>query len=345
MHTSDRPADGGAHDGTHDGMPLADQRAARTDGRLLIAVLVLMFIAAGLALSAVQHPRPPVEHRIQPSPFGYSWSTALFVLPGIALCVWLLRHPLLRLQRKAFLIGSAMIIPIWCGLDIVLGRTFFVFPNAGATLGINAWGWKPGEGWATAIPIEEFVFYVGGVIAIQLCYIWSSESWLSAYRVPDATRRLMTGTRLHRPHWGAIGVGAVLFMLAWVYKAYVAQSPGIPGYFLFLLISSLIPVGIFFRVVRPFINWQAFAYTMTLLVLVSLLWEVTLGLPYGYWDYNTHHMVGIFVRPWNNLPVEEPVLWVTAAWINVILYELIYFLLATGQPIRRVLMPRSGTTT
>jgi hypothetical protein len=306
-----------------------------------VVLLATLAVAGGLALGAVGDARPPVDYvAAQPSARGYTWSTALFLLPCLVLGGWLLAQRGLALERRALGIVMALIVPVWCGLDIILGRTFFVFPNPGATLQWYFWGWKPGEGWARAIPIEEFVFYVGGVAAIQMAYVWASESWLSRYRASDDERRALAGDRLHRPHWGALGWGVLLFAAAWAYKVLVAQSPGIPGYFLFLLVSSLAPIFVFLRVVRPLINWPAFTVTMLLLVLVSLLWEVTLGLPYGYWDYAREHMIGVFIAPWDGLPIEEPLLWVAAAWLNVILYEVVLLLLVSGRPLRDLLFPR-----
>jgi hypothetical protein len=33
-------------------------------------------------------------------------------------------------------------------------------------------------------------------------------------------------------------------------------------------------------------------------------------------------MMGLFIRPWSNLPVEAALLWVAATWSNVATYEL-----------------------
>lgn len=315
---------------------------SRGDVRMLIVLLVTLGVAGALALNAVPEPRPSVSLAgVQPSPRGYTWSTALFVLPCTVLFGWLFRHPKLAVQRRSVWIALLIVVPVWCALDILLGRTFFIFPNAGATMEWYFWGWKPGSGWARAIPIEEFVFYLGGVAAIQLTYVWCSESWLSRYRVHDDDRRALGGSRLHRPHWGSLLTGMALFAAAWAYKALVAQSPGFPGYFLFLLASSVVPIFVFLNVVRPLINWPAFAVTMLLLLFVSLLWEVTLGIPYGYWDYEHRYMMGIFIRPWNNLPVEEPLLWVAAAWLNVIVYETIQLLLVSKRSLWSLVLPHS----
>ncbi|WP_145978931.1 hypothetical protein [Gemmatimonas phototrophica] len=321
------------------------ERESRSDVRMLVVLLVTLGVAGALSLNAVQVARPAVDHlHQQPSPNGYTWSTALFILPCLVLGAWLYRHPKLVVQRRAVSFGLLAIVPVWCALDILLGRTFFKFPNKGSTMEWYFWGWKPGSGWAREIPIEEFIFYIGGVAAIQLTYVWCSESWLSRYRASDDDRRLLGGSKLHQPHWSSLLTGVALFGAAWAYKVLVAHSTGIPGYFGFLLLSSVLPIFIFLNVVRPLINWPAFAVTMLLLVFVSLLWEVTLGIPYGYWDYQQEQMIGIFIRPWNNLPVEEPLLWVAAAWLNVIVYEVIQLLLVTRRSLWSLVMPHRSAT-
>ncbi len=51
------------------------------------------------------------------------------------------------------------------------------------------------------------------------------------------------------------------------------------------------------------------------------MWEATLALPYGWWDYNHNQMVGVFITPWSSLPIEAVVLWVAATWSNIAIYE------------------------
>ena len=35
------------------------------------------------------------------------------------------------------------------------------------------------------MPIEEYIFYFTGFVAILLIYVWLDEYWLVAYNVPD----------------------------------------------------------------------------------------------------------------------------------------------------------------
>ena len=76
---------------------------------------------------------------------------------------------------------------MYCLLDLFLANTFFVFPHRDATLEIYVWGRMPGGGWPQSIPIEEFLFYITGFLAILLTYIWCDHYWLSEYHMEVKT--------------------------------------------------------------------------------------------------------------------------------------------------------------
>jgi hypothetical protein len=62
------------------------------------------------------------------------------------------------------------------------------------------------------------------------------------------------------------------------------------------------------------------AFTMLITTLISIIWEVTLALPRGYWNYNPEYMLGISIEPWNNLPVEAVSVWIFCSLI-ILSYE------------------------
>ena len=51
-------------------------------------------------------------------------------------------------------------------LDFVFAQWFFVYPNLGATLGI------PARALGKAAPVEEYIFYLTGFLAVLLLYVW-----------------------------------------------------------------------------------------------------------------------------------------------------------------------------
>jgi hypothetical protein len=105
---------------------------------------------------------------------------------------------------------------------------------------------------------------------------------------------------------------------------------GFPWYFIYLVCASLIPSAGFFRTAQRFINWRAFSFTFFLLLLISLLWEVTLALPYGWWEYRRNILSGLQIGAWSGLPVEAVCVWLAVSFTTVITYEVIKIWKALG---------------
>jgi hypothetical protein len=247
----------------------------------------------------------------------------LFVLPVTAYLIWFaITKRKDRRHRTPFLITIGIITVAWTVLEIFLARSFFTFPDPNATIGFNIPGWDPEAGWGLNVPIEELLFYVLGALFLVLSYIWASEAWF-----PD--RDLDEGD-YHGvwPGWKgfvvpSILVGGALAIVAAVVVKQFTSAPGwFPGYFTFIVIFVAVPSLMIFRVGFKFINLPAFQFTVLTIVIIAMLWEVTLALPYGWWGYRPSQMIGLFIRPWSDLPIEAAMLWVAAAWSNVSTYEL-----------------------
>lgn len=306
----------------------------RSRFRVLVAMLATLASAAIVAIYPVQ--RVPGG---DPSIPGYTLSLGLIYLPLVVLAPWLARH--LRrdsASRKALWRTALLVIPAWTLLDILLAHTLFCFPRTIATLGVNLPGFKPprpsaldcspdlAAGFAFNIPIEEFLFYLGGCVLMVVLYIWSSEEWFEAYNSPamSCERQARAVQRAVRffptlALWGVALAGAVL-----IYKAWGAPEPlraGVPLYALLMIAWMVVPNAFLYRVVGPSINERALLFTMTSVVLVSLIWEVTLALPNGWWNYQPRWMMGLFIAPWSGIPAEAVFLWVAAGFGNVVFYE------------------------
>jgi hypothetical protein len=68
-----------------------------------------------------------------------------------------------------------------------------------------------------------------------------------------------------------------------------------------------------------------------MIVLISLLWEVTLAVPYGWWNFRDDQMIGVRITAWARLPIEEIVLWVAVTYATVIVYEILKRWKASGR--------------
>jgi hypothetical protein len=307
-------------------------RTPWTDAKVVAGMILAMTVPAILTLRSVRVAQAVVPVGDDPSPLGYTRSLSLFLIPVAALVWWFLRHPEFRIQRRAFGLTLAGLLPLGFGLDILLGHAFFTFENRAATLGVEV----PVVG--GSVPVEEFLFYLLGFLAMLLLYIWCDEYWLGAYGIPDYRARAQGIARVIRFHAPSLLIGLALAGAGLVYKRFFSPTPGaLPGYFLFLVATALVPSMLLFPTALPFINWRALSFTYFLLQLVSLLWEATLAAPYQWWGYRPEQMLGLTIGAWAGLPVEAVVVWMASTYSTVITYEVVKVVLALERPWREAL--------
>jgi hypothetical protein len=166
---------------------------------------------------------------------------------------------------------------------------------------------------------------------VLLSYIWCDEYWMAAYNVPDYSAAAKGIPRIVRFHFASVVLGVGLITAAVLYQKFLSGAPeGFPWYFVYLVCASLIPSAGFFYTARNFINWRAFSFTFFLLLLISLLWEVTLALPYGWWEYRPGILMGLNIGAWFGLPIEAVCVWLAVTFTAVITYEVIKIWKALG---------------
>lgn len=309
---------------------------------LALAALVLMLAVGGaFAVFRVGVSQVLVDPAQNPSPLGYTFSLALFILPCAVFGIWVARSRRTTEQRRASFITLSLLIPLGFLLDLLFGRLFLSFPNLNATLGILVPGYDPrtgwhglwGPGWKPFLPLEEFAFYALGFVAMLLIYIWGDIIVFKADKVDDRQRtpHVFRGWKATLLFW--LGLGLVLFGVAWMIRRTVPSATGraFPGYFLFLLIGSIVPSLFCSRVAFQFINWRALTASWLFILVISQLWEASLGVPYGWWAYEPDQMMGIFLKPYCDLPIEAVLVWTLGSWTTVIVYETILTALCAGR--------------
>lgn len=303
----------------------ANSPSSRRSAWIVVAMVAMIAVPAAITLNTIQRPATLVIPS-NPTPHGYTWSLLLFIVPILVIAFWFLPREGVRIPQKAFWITIAILVPLGCGLDFFFARWFFLFPNRGATLGLG------GPALGGPVPIEEYVFYLTGFMAVLLLYIWMDEYWLAAYNVPDYPAEASRIPRLLRFHPASLIAGLALIVMAIVYKRFFAPTPaGFPGYFVFLVAGALLPATIFFPAARPFINWRAFSITLFFILLISLLWEATLAVPYGWWEYREEQMLGISIRAWSRLPIEAVCVWIAVSYSTTIVFEVVKLWQASGR--------------
>ncbi len=320
-----------------------------------LTVLLVLAMLAGPAALTLHRVRVPAVVDVtfpNPSPYGYTVSLLLFIVPILVIGGWLVPRNDVRISKRSFLLTMALLIPLGVVLDFFFAHLFLMFPNPAATLGIPA----PALGACTkchifigspthiivgSVPIEEYVFYFTGFITVLLLYIWLDEYWLSAYSVPGTDPLRSSFERLLRFHPQSVVLGAVLIggavICRSVYDHHHAVS-GFPGYFVFLVVGALGPSSALFSSAMPVVNWRAFSLVLFVILLTSLLWEATLGVPYGWWGYQPRQMMGIFVTAWNYLPIEAVCVWIAVSFQTVMVYEVVKRWKASGRKARHAFL-------
>jgi hypothetical protein len=302
---------------------------------IVIAMLAMIVIPAGITLQSVHAPVPLMPVNQTSAPHGYTISLLLFIIPIGVIAVWFLPGEGLKIPQRAFWRTLAILVPLGCLLDVVFAQWFFDYPNVGATLGISA----PALG--RPVPVEEYMFYLTGFLAILLLYVWLGEFWLAAYNVTDYPGEAKKTRRLLQFHPTSLVLAVVLIGAAWFYKKHLAlpeDQAGFPGYFTFLVAGALLPAVSFFPVARRFINWRALSLTLFFMLLVSLLWEATLAVPYNWWNFQHRQMLGLFVGAWSGLPIEEVCVWIAVTYATVIVFEVIKVWLASERSVGEALL-------
>jgi hypothetical protein len=306
---------------------------------IVIAMLAMIVVPAAVTLHSVHSPARLVPTSQDPTPYGYTWSLLLFFVPVIVIAAWLLPSEELKIPKRAFGWTIAILIPLGCLLDVVFAQWFFDYPNVGATLGIRA------PAFGRPVPVEEYVFYATGFLAVLLLYIWLGEFWLAAYNVPDYPGEARKMSRLLQFHPTSLILAVVLIGAAWFYKKHCAapiDQAGFPGYFTVLVVGGLLPAVSFFPVAKRFINWRALSLTLFFMLLVSVLWEATLAVPYDWWNFQHRQMIGLFIGAWSRLPIEEVCVWIAVTYATAIVFEVVKVFLTSERSVRQVLFGARG---
>src|SRR5881227_459689 len=197
---------------------------------VVFAIAASLIVPAAIALRTIVHPAILQATSDNPTPLGYTWSLALFIIPIGVLAWWFGCRSDLKFPRKAFWRTIAVLAPLGFALDLLFGNAFFIFANKAATLGCDL----PALG--GAIPIEEFIFYLAGFMLVLLSYIWCDEYWMAAYNVPDYAVAAKGIPRIVRVHFASVVVGILLIAAAIVYRRFLSGAlEDFPWYFVYLV--------------------------------------------------------------------------------------------------------------
>jgi hypothetical protein len=305
---------------------------------VVLAMLAMIAVPAALTLHTVKSSAfRPLNEIVagDPSPYGYTVSLLIFVVPIILIAFWFLPQEHIRISKRAFWWTIGILFPLGAALDFFLAQFFFRYPNPGATLRIAA----PALG--RPVPVEEYLFYFTGFLAVLSIYVWLDGYWLKAFAMPEDDAQRTSFGRLLGFHAGSLILAIALVGGGIVYRRLAQPGvPGFPGYFTFQVLGALLPSMALYRAVHRVINWRALSLTLFMILLISLLWEATLAIPYGWWSYQPTAMLGLYIRAWDGLPIEAVFLWIAVTYLTVLVYETIRCWHASGRPMGNALFRR-----
>ena len=323
---------------------MADRVAARADAPKLIILLILGAILFAIVptLMTVQKPPcavscglldgvgpPPAPDAFKGvSPWGYTVSLGLFLVPLLLLKGWELARAH-KVDVAAAGATTFAVLFMGCVLDFVFADAFFRYPNADAVSGFYLYGLNAKvlelefhELWAP-FPVEEILFYGFGGGFMSMTYLWADQYWFLEYRDKRGEEHLLRGReRIKSRNW--VFAWTVLLLLVGVgVDAVPGVEGGCPVYWSFLVLIGVLPHAWMAPRTAHLTNWRAFSFMYAALLFLSLGWEVSLGLPYGWWGYKPEYMLGLYFPGWSNLPLEGVFMWLVAAWAVASLFELL----------------------
>ena len=127
------------------------QPTPRTRFLIVLTMLAMWCVPAALTLHTARvSPQVPGPVATS-SPYGYTVSLLLFVVPIVVILFWLVPAGQLRISKKSFVRTMALLFPLGAGLDFFFAKKFLSFPNPDATLRIPAW---------SRLPVEEVVAWI-----------------------------------------------------------------------------------------------------------------------------------------------------------------------------------------
>ena len=361
------------------GIPPADSRIAegmsgdlaerdkdlRSHQRAL-GFIALWVIAVTASVALTRFPVGTLEHTSRgfQGDGGYSKSLALVILPLAFLLLWYFRsrdelrlRPIMKAVRQVIILVTLA----WLALDALFAHLFFTFPVESARiypwLQIYGFTWEEGvcgsllsglfngECWKLNIPVEEVVFYLGSAAVLNFLYMWGAEDCYSLYSLPRAIydKKAKAIGPLFSLSKRILFVGLAILVVAVVIKKQGwghSNTDGWPLYLTAQMAIVLVPLAAFSNQVRLFTNPRAALLTAAVTVLISVIWEATLALRYGWWNYQRASMVGPTVAPWSDLPVEAWILWVSVTWGVMVNYEVAKIKGVSGKTWREALFGR-----
>ena len=100
----------------------------RTSFLLVLAMLAMIAVPAALTLHTVRTPPPTDPTAAGSSPYGYTVSLLLFVVPIFVIGFWLKPQEGVKISKKSFWRTIFILFPLGAALDFFFAHSFFSSP-------------------------------------------------------------------------------------------------------------------------------------------------------------------------------------------------------------------------
>jgi hypothetical protein len=348
--------------GSDVGVSTVDSAASYRAYQKVLIFIAVWVLAVVLAVFMIDVPEvaPIWQSADYHHKFGYTYSLVLLFLPLAFLVLWYFqsRDSLdLRALMRQILVIVVFSALAWILLDILLANLLFSFPDQNAHVQLTL---VPGYLWSgecstfsklwrfpacyfpPSIPLEEVLFYLGGAGLLTMMYMWASEDFYSEYTLPrpEYTRQAKAAPPLIYWNKWFIFAAIALAVLGVLIKKFGWWHPyheGWPYYLFAELVIVFLPLAALYTRVHKFTNPRAFIFVMLVHVQVSVIWETTLALPFGWWDYRPYAMMGVVIEAWSRLAIEATGLWLSVGWASMFTYEATKIKVVSGKSWREVL--------
>src|SRR5271163_3084354 len=89
----------------------------RTSLRIVLAMLAMIAVPAAITLHTVRAPAVAGSIATDASPYGYTVSLLLFIVPILVIGLWFVPQEDVKISQKSFGLTIVLLLPIGAGLD------------------------------------------------------------------------------------------------------------------------------------------------------------------------------------------------------------------------------------
>jgi hypothetical protein len=172
----------------------------RLSSWLVAAMLGMIAVPAYFTLHTVCVSSPAIGISPDPSPYGYSVSLLLFIVPIAVIAFWFVPQEELKVSRKAFWWTIGLLFPLGALLDFLFANRFFRFPTPARRSESRLPPWETGcrsrNMFSTSPASSQFSYFTSGST--------NTGFLLTACPRPRRTEAALTGSCgfiRHRSPW------------------------------------------------------------------------------------------------------------------------------------------------